>query len=122
MGVLAEWSSADTVDGWSWPPPPALVAASFPAKIERDAAEIRDFVDVLLAAQSVRRAGSAALNFCFLAAGRYDGYWSFSTKPWDIAAGLLIAREAGAVHGDVKRTPGLDQHVRLARRGTVTPS
>jgi myo-inositol-1(or 4)-monophosphatase len=47
--------------------------------------------------QGVRRLGSAALDLCYIAAGRLDGYWEFSLKAWDIAAGGLIAEEAGAV-------------------------
>jgi myo-inositol-1(or 4)-monophosphatase len=47
--------------------------------------------------QGVRRLGSAALDLCYVAAGRFDGYWELSLKPWDLAAGGLIAAEAGAV-------------------------
>ena len=47
--------------------------------------------------QGVRRLGSAALDLCYVAAGRLDGYWELSIKNWDIAAGVLIAREAGAL-------------------------
>jgi myo-inositol-1(or 4)-monophosphatase len=47
--------------------------------------------------QGVRRLGSAALDLCYVAAGRFDGYWELSLKPWDLAAGALIAAEAGAV-------------------------
>lgn len=47
--------------------------------------------------QAVRRLGSAALDFCYIAAGRLDGYWEMSLQPWDSAAGALIAREAGAL-------------------------
>jgi myo-inositol-1(or 4)-monophosphatase len=54
--------------------------------------------------QGVRRLGSAALDLCYVAAGRFDGFWELALKPWDIAAGGLIAEEAGAivtnVHGD----------------------
>ena len=46
--------------------------------------------------QGVRRLGSAALDLCYLAAGRLEGYWELSIKPWDVAAGGLIASEAGA--------------------------
>ena len=46
--------------------------------------------------QGVRRLGSAALDACYVGAGRFDGFWEFKLKPWDIAAGGLIAREAGA--------------------------
>jgi myo-inositol-1(or 4)-monophosphatase len=46
--------------------------------------------------QGVRRLGSAALDLCYIGAGRIDGYWELSLKPWDLAAGGLIAEEAGA--------------------------
>ena len=46
--------------------------------------------------QGVRRLGSAALDLCYVAAGRFDGYWELSLNPWDVAAGGLIAGEAGA--------------------------
>lgn len=46
--------------------------------------------------QGVRRLGSAALDACYVGAGRFEGFWEFKIKPWDIAAGGLIAREAGA--------------------------
>ena len=47
--------------------------------------------------QGVRRLGSAALDLCYVAAGRFDGYWELSLNPWDVAAGGLIAAEAGAI-------------------------
>ena len=46
--------------------------------------------------QGVRRLGSAALDGCYVAAGRFDGFWELSLKPWDVAAAALIAEEAGA--------------------------
>ena len=46
--------------------------------------------------QGVRRLGSAALDLCYVGAGRFDGYWELSLKPWDLAAGALVAAEAGA--------------------------
>jgi myo-inositol-1(or 4)-monophosphatase len=49
-----------------------------------------------LSSRGVRRLGSAALDLCYVAAGRFDGYWELSVKPWDVAAGGLIAEEAGA--------------------------
>lgn len=47
--------------------------------------------------QGVRRLGSAALDACYVGAGRFDGFWEFKLKPWDVAAGGLIARESGAM-------------------------
>jgi len=43
----------------------------------------------------VRRAGSAALDLCYVACGRYDAYWEFNLNPWDTAAGVLLVEEAG---------------------------
>jgi myo-inositol-1(or 4)-monophosphatase len=47
--------------------------------------------------QAVRRLGSAALDLCYVAAGRFDGYWELHLNPWDVAAGAVIAQAAGAV-------------------------
>ena len=74
----------------------SLIAASFPPNVQHGDSEISQFVNVLVAAQSVRRLGSAALNLCYVACGRLDGYWANRVRPWDIAAGVLIAQEAGA--------------------------
>jgi myo-inositol-1(or 4)-monophosphatase len=60
---------------------------------------------MVLASQGVRRDGSAALNLCYLACGRFDGYWELGLKPWDTAAGMLILREAGGVVTDFKGEP-----------------
>ncbi len=51
--------------------------------------------------QGVRRLGSAALDLCYVAAGRFDGFWEIALKPWDVAAGGLICREAGATTTNV---------------------
>ena len=52
--------------------------------------------------QGVRRLGSAALDMCYVAAGRFSGYWELTLNPWDVAASGLIAREAGAVVTDLE--------------------
>jgi myo-inositol-1(or 4)-monophosphatase len=49
----------------------------------------------VMRAQGIRRAGSAALDLCYLACGRFDGYWEWKLSPWDTAAGVLVVREAG---------------------------
>ena len=49
----------------------------------------------MFAGQAIRRDGSAALDLCYLACGRFDGFWELHLKPWDTAAGFLILREAG---------------------------
>jgi myo-inositol-1(or 4)-monophosphatase len=50
---------------------------------------------VMAVASGVRRMGVASLDFAYVAAGRFDGYWEFGLKPWDVAAGLVLVREAG---------------------------
>lgn len=83
----------------------ALVAASFSARIRANSPEIGQFVNCLLTAQGVRRTGSAALNLCYLASGRFDAFWALSTKAWDVAAGVLIVQEAGGVVTDIQGQP-----------------
>jgi myo-inositol-1(or 4)-monophosphatase len=83
-------SAARTLSG-------ALVAAGFPAAVTPDAPDLKVFNQLVLASQAVRRTGSAALNLAFVAAGRFDAGWSFSTKIWDTAAGTLLIREAGGI-------------------------
>lgn len=73
----------------------AMVIASFPPGVKADSVPIRRFLDVLPHAQTIHRSGSSALNLAYVAAGRLDGYWSTSLKAWDMAAGALIATEAG---------------------------
>ncbi|MFO0898896.1 MAG: inositol monophosphatase family protein [Pirellulales bacterium] len=75
----------------------AMLAASFSPKVERTSPAVTQFVEALLAAQSLRRMGAAALNLAYLAAGRFDAYWAADTKVWDVAAGLLLVQEAGGV-------------------------
>ncbi|HSP97445.1 MAG TPA: inositol monophosphatase family protein [Candidatus Dormibacteraeota bacterium] len=58
---------------------------------------IRDF---MLRCQGIRRAGSAALDLCWVACGRVDGYWEWRLGPWDVAAGALVVREAGGAVSD----------------------
>ena len=75
----------------------ALVATGFSAGVPRGSAEVARFIEVLHACRAVRRLGSAALNMAYLAAGRLDAYFATSIKAWDIAAGMLLLREAGGV-------------------------
>ena len=53
------------------------------------------FTAFIMAAQAVRRDGAAAIDLCYTAMGRFDGFWELQLKPWDVAAGGLIVREAG---------------------------
>ena len=74
----------------------ALLVTGFPYDVrEHPGRHLPLFQDFLLSAQGVRRDGSAALNLCYVAMGRFDGMWEGNLNPWDIAAGSLIVREAG---------------------------
>ncbi len=83
----------------------ALVVASFASKVERSSPEISQFVAAVLGCQGVRRTGSAALNLCHVAAGRYDAFWALSTQAWDVAAGVLLVTEAGGRVTDLDGQP-----------------
>ena len=81
----------------------ALLVTGFPYDIaEHGEGPFDLFRRFVLAAQAVRRDGSAALDLCYLAAGRFDGFWEANLKPWDLAAGTLIAAEAGARFSDFR--------------------
>ena len=81
----------------------AMVIASFPPGVAPESEPIRRFLKVLPHAQTIHRSGSAALNLAYIAAGRLDGFWSASLKPWDVAAGAAIVAEAG---GTISRMNG----------------
>lgn len=73
----------------------SLAAASFPHLVEHDSPELDLFVQMIPKLRAVRRMGSAALNLCYVAAGRLDAYWATSVNAWDVAAGVLLVAEAG---------------------------
>ena len=73
----------------------SLVATGFPSHKRHQNPNIYFYHQITLRSHGVRRAGSAALDLCNVAAGRYDGFWEFNLNPWDTAAGVLIVEEAG---------------------------
>jgi len=73
----------------------ALVATGFAYDVHRSGENAACFARMLEVAQGIRRDGSAALDLCYVAAGRFDAYWEFKLRPWDVAAGILIVEEAG---------------------------
>jgi myo-inositol-1(or 4)-monophosphatase len=76
----------------------SLLATGFPYDIQvSQENNLDNFCGFAVRVQGVRRAGSAALDLCYVAAGRFDGFWEFKLKPWDCAAGSLVVREAGGV-------------------------
>lgn len=84
----------------------ALLVTGFPYDIRTSQENnLANYVRFSLISQGVRRLGSAALDICYVAAGRFDGFWEVGIKPWDLAAGALIAREAGARVTDIHGGP-----------------
>lgn len=78
------------------------------------------FNDVIYRLRGIRRCGSAAIDLCYVAQGRYDLYWELNLQPWDTAAGVLIVREAGGVVTDLDGAHGWEskRHL-LATNGRV---
>lgn len=83
----------------------AMLAVSFAPDVPRGSPEVARFIEVLHTSQAVRRLGSAALNLCYVAAGRLDGYWATSVKIWDVAAGALVLSEAGGTITNIEGGP-----------------
>jgi myo-inositol-1(or 4)-monophosphatase len=97
-----------------------LVATGFPSHKRHKNPNIYFYHQITLRTHGVRRAGSAALDLCNVASGRFDGFWEFNLNPWDTAAGVLIVEGAG---GKVSRFDGspfkLDSSETLASNGLV---
>ena len=73
----------------------SLVGTGFPSHKRHKNPNIYFYHQITLRSQGVRRAGSAALDLCYVASGRLDGFWEFNLNPWDTAAGVLLVEEAG---------------------------
>jgi myo-inositol-1(or 4)-monophosphatase len=78
----------------------SLIATGFPSQKRHKNPNIYFYHQLTLRTHGVRRAGSAALDLCNVAAGRFDGFWEFNLNPWDTAAGVLIVQEAGGKVSD----------------------
>ena len=82
----------------------ALLATGFP--YERNGGDNLDHVtNIVPRIRDLRRMGSAALDLCYVASGRLDGFWEYGLRPWDFAAGLLIVEEAGGKVTDFRGRP-----------------
>jgi len=99
----------------------SLLATGFPYDLLSIFDTITDRLEnCLRAAQGVRRLGSAAIDICALACGRFDGFWEQNLHPWDTAAAVLIASEAGAVVTDFTNKPfSIDKKEILATNGNI---
>ena len=83
-----------------------LLSTGFPYDIRTSPDNnLNFFASFALKAQAIRRAGSAALDLCYVACGRFDGFWELKLKPWDVAAGGLMVLEAGGKLTDFKGKP-----------------
>jgi myo-inositol-1(or 4)-monophosphatase len=95
----------------------ALLVTGFPYDVHVRGAELVElFGRFLQRARAVRRLGSAALDLCYVAAGRFEGFWEQHLKPWDVSAGALMVAEAGG------RITGMDGAAFDARAGHLVAS
>lgn len=84
----------------------SLVVTGFPYHINENPDHAVDhFVNFLYEARGLRRLGSAAIDLAYVAMGRFDGFWEVSLQPWDMAAGVLLVREAGGRTSDFSGAP-----------------
>jgi myo-inositol-1(or 4)-monophosphatase len=81
----------------------SLIATGFPYDIRvSEVNNIVHFNNFLTRVQGIRRCGSAAMDLCYVACGRFEGFWELKLKPWDMASGALISQEAGGRISDFK--------------------
>lgn len=73
----------------------SLVATGFPSRRRHENVNVHYYHQLAMATHGVRRAGAAALDLAYVACGRLEAFWEFGLKPWDMAAGILLVREAG---------------------------
>lgn len=95
----------------------SMLCTGFPYDVHETVDEVVGLFGAFVAeAQAVRRLGSAALDLCYVAAGRFDGFWEQRLHPWDVAAGALIVTEAGGV------VTGLHGEPFVSRDGSIVAS
>lgn len=89
-------SDAKSLDG-------ALIGTGFPFRDQRNLdVYLEMFKEMVKPTAGIRRAGSAALDLAYVAAGRLDGFWELGLKPWDMAAGIVLIQEAGGLVSDLE--------------------
>jgi myo-inositol-1(or 4)-monophosphatase len=99
----------------------SLLATGFAYDVRRSESDNLDhFAALVKRSRAVRRDGSAALDLCYVAAGRFDGYWELKLHPWDVAAGLLVVEEAGGRASDLRGGPApRSGHEVIASNGRI---
>src|SRR5689334_2853892 len=97
-----------------------LLATGFPSHKRHKNPNIHFYHQITLRTHGVRRAGSAALDLCNVASGRFDGFWEFNLNAWDTAAGVLIVEEAGGTVTNMSGGPfQIDSRETLATNGLI---
>ena len=100
----------------------SLLGTGFPARKRHANPNILYYHRFTLLSHGVRRDGSAALDLCSVAGGRFDAFWEFNLKPWDTAAGILLVREAGGMVTDFRGVPHrLGDKELVASNGHIHP-
>ena len=83
----------------------SLTATGFPSRKRHRDINVHFYYQLAMLSHGVRRAGAAAIDLAYVACGRLDGFWEFSLNPWDMAAGVLLVREAGGTVTDMHGAP-----------------
>lgn len=97
-----------------------LMATGFPSRKRHQNPNIFFYHQITMRTHGVRRAGSAALDLCCVACGRFDGFWEFNLNAWDTAAGVVIVEEAGGRVSDFRGGPfQIDSRETMASNGRV---
>jgi myo-inositol-1(or 4)-monophosphatase len=98
----------------------SLLGTGFPSHKRHKNPNIQFYHQITLRSHGVRRAGSAALDLCYVASGRFDGFWEFNLNSWDTAAGVLVVREAGGRITNFSGEPfAIDSREVLATNGLL---
>ncbi len=102
--------------------PQSLLATGFPARRRHENPNIHFYYQLNMVSHGVRRAGSAALDLCYVACGRMDAFWEFHLNPWDVAAGMVLVTEAGGRVTDMRGGPyNLSSETLVASNGLIHP-
>jgi myo-inositol-1(or 4)-monophosphatase len=111
LGTGAQLNGAPIAVSKLQEPSRALIGTGFPFKQrELIAPYVRQLPGVMASTAGIRRAGSAALDLAAVACGRFDAFWELMLAPWDMAAGMLLVREAGGVVTDLDGAPSRVAH------------
>ncbi len=99
----------------------SLLATGFPYDLRESRVNNFDhFLNFATRVQGIRRGGSAALDLCYVACGRFDGFWELKLQPWDVAAGRVVVLEAGGHVSDFQNSDtGLSAEETLATNGLI---